>query len=59
MRTLAEHDLVDEYLLAVYPIVLGSGKRLFPDDGQLRRLRLVDATPTTTGGVMLTYRPQR
>lgn len=59
VRTLAEHDLVDEYLLAVYPIVLGGGKRLFPDDGQLRRLQLVDATPTTTGGVMLTYRPQR
>jgi dihydrofolate reductase len=59
VRTLAEHDLVDEYLLAVYPIVLGSGKRLFPDDGKLRRLRLIDATPTTTGGVILTYRPER
>ncbi len=59
VRTLAEHDLVDEYVLAVYPIVLGSGKRLFPDDGGLRRFHLVDATPTTTGGVLLRYRPER
>ena len=59
VRTLAEHDLVDEYSLAIYPVVLGSGKKLFPDDGQLRRLRLVDSKPTTTGGVMLTYEPQR
>lgn len=59
VRTLTEHDLVDVYSIAVYPIVLGSGKRLFPDDGQLRRLRLVDSEATTTGGVILTYEPQR
>ena len=59
VHTLAEHDLVDEYSLVVHPIVLGGGKRLFPDDGQLRRLRLVDSKPTTTGGLMLTYRPER
>jgi hypothetical protein len=39
--------------------VLGGGKRLFREDGQLRRLRLVDSKPTTTGGLMLTYRPDR
>ncbi|HEX6231413.1 MAG TPA: dihydrofolate reductase family protein [Actinomycetota bacterium] len=59
VRTLAEHDLVDEYSLAIYPIVLGGGKRLFADDGQLRRLRLVDSKATSTGGMMLTYRPDR
>jgi dihydrofolate reductase len=59
VQTLMKHDLVDEYFLAVYPIVLSSGKRLFPDDGQLRNLRLVDSKPTNTGGVLLTYQPAR
>jgi dihydrofolate reductase len=59
VQTLIEHDLVDEYSLSVFPIVLGGGKRLFREDGQLRRLRLVDSKPTTTGGLMLTYRPDR
>jgi dihydrofolate reductase len=59
LRTLVEHDLVDEFSLVVHPIVLGSGKRLFAEDGQLRRLRLVDSTPTTTGGLLLTYEPER
>lgn len=57
--TLIEHDLVDEYVLVVHPIVLGGGKRLFPDDGRLRRLRLADSKPTTTGAVILTYAPER
>jgi dihydrofolate reductase len=59
VQTLMEHDLVDEYFLAVFPIVLSSGKRLFPDNGQLRKLRLVDSKPTTTGGLLLTYQPAR
>lgn len=43
----------------MYPIVLGSGKKLFPDSDQAYRLELVDSKPTTTGGLMLTYRPER
>jgi hypothetical protein len=39
--------------------VLGSGKRLFRETDQMRRLTLVDSTPTTTGSLMLTYRPAR
>jgi dihydrofolate reductase len=50
------HDLVDEYFLVVFPIVLGSGKRLFGEAEQPRKLRLVDCRATGTGGVMLTYR---
>jgi dihydrofolate reductase len=57
VQTLIEHDLVDEYFLVVFPIVLGSGKRLFRDTDQPRRLSLVDCKATSTGGVMLTYRP--
>jgi dihydrofolate reductase len=56
VRTLVAHDLVDEYFLVVFPIVLGSGKRLFGAAEQPRRLRLVDCRTTGTGGVMLTYR---
>jgi dihydrofolate reductase len=59
VQALIENDLVDEYLLTIYPLVLGGGKRLFRDDEQLRRLELVDSKTTSTGGVALTYRPAR
>jgi dihydrofolate reductase len=56
-QTLMKNDLVDEYFLTVYPILLGAGKKLFRDNDQLRKLKLVDSTTTSTGGVVLTYRP--
>ena len=56
VQTLIEHDLVDEYFLGVFPLVLGSGKRLFRDYEGVRLLSLVDSRPTSTGGVLLTYR---
>jgi dihydrofolate reductase len=57
VQTLMQHDLVDEFFLAVFPIVLGSGKRLFRDADEVRRLSLVDSKTTGTGGLILTYRP--
>src|SRR3712207_3906221 len=57
IRTLAEHDLVDEYRLAVYPLVLGTGKRLFPDGFPLAKLALVETRPLASGVVVNTYRP--
>jgi dihydrofolate reductase len=58
VRTLMEHDLVDEYRLMVFPVVLGSGKRLFLDLGQTKALQLTDAQPVGPDGiVILTYRP--
>jgi dihydrofolate reductase len=59
MRTLAAHDLVDEYKLWVHPLVLGGGKRLFADGFERSSLELVDVTSLSTGVVILTYRPIR
>ncbi len=56
---LAEHDLVDEYVLMIEPILLGGGKRVFPEDGRARRLELVSTTTTGTGVLICTYRPAR
>lgn len=47
--------LVDEYRLFLHPLLLGTGKRLFRELPSPQRLRLLDATPTSTGVVMLTY----
>jgi dihydrofolate reductase len=58
VRSLAEHDLVDEYRLMVFPVVLGSGKRLFGDRTPHTVLRLVDSEPLGPDGVvLLTYAP--
>jgi dihydrofolate reductase len=55
IRTLMERDLVDEFVLTIHPLVLGTGRRLFGDGGPPATLELVDATPTTTGVVIATY----
>ncbi len=55
VQQLITHDLVDEYRLFLHPLVLGTGKRLFNTTSEPKRLSLVDATPTTTGVLMLTY----
>jgi dihydrofolate reductase len=55
-HTLAENDLVDEYSLHVYPLVLGSGKRLFPE-GKRIALKLLEAKALPTGVVLQRYEP--
>ncbi len=57
--TLIAHELVDEYRLMIEPITLGGGKRLFPDDGRARPLKLMSSTTTATGVHIVTYRPTR
>jgi dihydrofolate reductase len=58
VQSLTEHGLVDEYRLMVFPIVLGSGKRLFAEGTARTQLRLVDSTPVGPDGVfILTYAP--
>ncbi len=55
VRELMVGDLVDEYRLMVFPVALGSGKRLFAGEGDAVALRLVDVKTLPTGTVILTY----
>jgi dihydrofolate reductase len=56
VRTLAEHDLVDEYRLIVYPIVLGTGKRLFADGFPRTTLALAESRALPSGVVISVLR---
>lgn len=57
VRALLGGGLIDELTLSVHPLLLGSGRRLFADDGALAKLHLVKSVPTTTGVIIATYRP--
>jgi dihydrofolate reductase len=59
IQTLLRHDLIDEYLLMIHPLVLGSGRRLFADGTPPARLRLVESATSTTGVQIATYQPDR
>lgn len=56
VRQLIENDLIDQYQLMIEPVILGGGKRLFPEDGTLRGLELVSSTVSKTGVHVCTYR---
>jgi len=57
IQTLLRHNLVDRYRLWVFPLVIGSGKRLFSEGTIPSALKLVDSTVSTTGVVIGTYEP--
>jgi dihydrofolate reductase len=59
IKTLAEHNLIDEYRLVVYPLVLGAGKRLFSDGFPVTKLTLVESNALPSGVVINIYRPAR
>jgi len=57
-RALLHAHAVDEIRLAVLPVIVGSGRRLLADVGDLRRLTLANAQRTATGGMLLCYHPR-
>ena len=59
VQALLEHDLVDELRLMVFPVLLGSGKRLFGETSDKKPLRLVDSKVVGDGVAILTYQPAR
>jgi dihydrofolate reductase len=56
-QTLMRHNLVDKYVILTYPLVLGTGRRLFREQGPKIAFRLVDTKTTTSGVVVATYHP--
>lgn len=58
IQTLMKHNLIDRYILLIHPLVLGSGRRLFADDGTAAKLQLVSAKATPNGVVVATYQPE-
>jgi dihydrofolate reductase len=56
IQTLIRHNFIDEYMLLIHPLVLGSGRRIFGDTGTRADLQLVDAKVSPSGVVIATYR---
>jgi dihydrofolate reductase len=56
VQTLLRHELVDELLLVIHPLILGGGKRLFREEYRRRPFELVDSKPTTKGVLVARYR---
>jgi dihydrofolate reductase len=59
VRTLIEHDLVDELRLMIYPVVLGAGERLFGETSDKKPMHLIDIRTVGDGLAFLTYEPPR
>jgi len=57
VQSLMQANLIDEYVLSIHPLVLGSGRRLFPDGSLFTKFRLVESKTTTTGVLIATYQP--
>ena len=57
VQTLIANDLVDELVLMIFPVILGSGKRLFGDTSDMKMLRLAESKTVGDGVAILVYRP--
>jgi dihydrofolate reductase len=56
-RSLLQADLLDELILMIHPVVVGRGKRLFAEGGELKRMQLAESKTTGSGVVIATYHP--
>jgi len=59
VRSLAAHDLIDQYVLLIHPLILGSGRRMFDDTSALASFDLISCVPTTKGVIIATYQRKR
>jgi dihydrofolate reductase len=59
LNALSQHDLIDQYRLMIYPVILGQGKRLFRETSDKKPLRLVDANTTSAGVLIADYEPAK
>jgi dihydrofolate reductase len=57
LQSLLRHNLIDELMLTIHPIILGAGRRLFSESGAPATLRLVDSKTTSKGVILATYQP--
>lgn len=57
VQSLMRRRLIDEFVLQIHPLVLGKGRRLFPDGGALATLNLIDSVAMSTGVIIATYQP--
>jgi dihydrofolate reductase len=55
IQTLLRHGLIDEFMLIIHPVVLGSGRRLFPDGGVPSTLRTISSRAVSTGALVVRY----
>jgi dihydrofolate reductase len=55
VQSLLRRNLIDSFVLLIHPLVLGSGRRMFADDGTMSKFRLTESVPTTTGVIIATY----
>ena len=55
VRSLVRHNLIDQFVLLIHPLILGAGQRMFDNDGTPARFKLAESVPTTTGVIIATY----
>jgi dihydrofolate reductase len=56
IRSLMKRDLIDQFMLLIHPLVLGTGRQLFSDDGAFAKFTLAQSVPTTKGVIIATYK---
>jgi dihydrofolate reductase len=59
IQTLMQHRLIDQYMLLIHPLILGTGRKLFKDGSPYSTLQLVDSKTTPNGVVIATYQPTK